>query len=447
MCYCRSTARHHFVGVVVLFVFVLAGRAQGELYINEIYFDPPQATGDDTEEYVELRGTPGMSLDNHYLLFIENEDNVTHTGGAGLIDSYFDLNGQTIGGNGYLTLRQKDSPYAVAAGTTDVVNTLFGDGFGSTPPSSSVGFWDNGFDGQIENSGFTAMLIHSDGELRPPNTALPFTFDMDNGNNGLDDETTDTLNWRDHWTILDSIGNHGEDDEPENGRLYAQINFGNGPTDPSQLEPDAVYVDVGFEIEYLARWGNSTGQTEHDWHIANLSDRDEAGYVGPDDFRQSVPDPHPDSSTDPIGVDQRTESSQWVPYRTNLTNTLGADNYPLNLEFLPWDYNQNGVVDAADYTVWRDSLGETGAGLAADADLDQVVDEQDYLAWKYHFGESLASLAGSGATALATASHGPVSIPEPTTLAMLMFGALAAFGMRRLCYVDTHRTGNRSQAN
>ena len=24
------------------------------------------------------------------------------------------------------------------------------------------------------------------------------------------------------------------------------------------------------------------------------------------------------------------------------------------------DYNGNGVVDAADYTVWRDSLGQTG---------------------------------------------------------------------------------------
>ncbi|MEX2168349.1 MAG: hypothetical protein WD851_03490 [Pirellulales bacterium] len=32
---------------------------------------------------------------------------------------------------------------------------------------------------------------------------------------------------------------------------------------------------------------------------------------------------------------------------------------------LPGDYNHNGGVDAADYTVWRDGLGQTGAGLAA----------------------------------------------------------------------------------
>ena len=24
------------------------------------------------------------------------------------------------------------------------------------------------------------------------------------------------------------------------------------------------------------------------------------------------------------------------------------------------DYNHNGIVDAADYTVWRDTLGQTG---------------------------------------------------------------------------------------
>ena len=29
------------------------------------------------------------------------------------------------------------------------------------------------------------------------------------------------------------------------------------------------------------------------------------------------------------------------------------------------DYNDDGTVDAADYTVWRDSLGQTGSGLAA----------------------------------------------------------------------------------
>ena len=35
---------------------------------------------------------------------------------------------------------------------------------------------------------------------------------------------------------------------------------------------------------------------------------------------------------------------------------------------LAGDYNGDGVVDAADYTVWRDTFGQTGADLAADGD-------------------------------------------------------------------------------
>ena len=31
-----------------------------------------------------------------------------------------------------------------------------------------------------------------------------------------------------------------------------------------------------------------------------------------------------------------------------------------NLPTLPGDYNRNNVVDAADYAIWRDTLGQTG---------------------------------------------------------------------------------------
>ena len=41
---------------------------------------------------------------------------------------------------------------------------------------------------------------------------------------------------------------------------------------------------------------------------------------------------------------------------------------------LPGDYNGDGVVDAADYTVWRDNLGRAGMGLAADGNGDNRSD-------------------------------------------------------------------------
>ena len=68
------------------------------------------------------------------------------------------------------------------------------------------------------------------------------------------------------------------------------------------------------------------------------------------------------------------------------------------------DYNDNGVVDAADYTVWRDQLGQTTFGLAADGNADGVVDGADYLLWTETFGDTnaLASVA--------------IGVPEPQWL-------------------------------
>jgi T5SS/PEP-CTERM-associated repeat protein len=88
---------------------------------------------------------------------------------------------------------------------------------------------------------------------------------------------------------------------------------------------------------------------------------------------------------------------------------------------VPGDYNHNGTVDAADYTVWRDTLGQTGAGLAADGNHDQLIDTADYNLWKANFGQA----AGSG-------SHTTGSVPEPATAVMLSLGMLAIFGPRRI---------------
>ena len=83
------------------------------------------------------------------------------------------------------------------------------------------------------------------------------------------------------------------------------------------------------------------------------------------------------------------------------------------------DYNNNGVVDAADYTVWRDHLGGDGALLGANRDPLNMgnVSTADYNSWKSHFG---ATLMGAGS--LATQQ----SVPEPTSLALAISDAIAA---------------------
>ncbi len=124
--------------------------------------------------------------------------------------------------------------------------------------------------------------------------------------------------------------------------------------------------------------------------------------------------------------------SDWAP----ITSATAGDGYALQyltsgdlagytlltvgtLPTLPGDYNGDGTVDAADYTVWRDAMGQSGAVLAADGDGSGTVDEADYAVWKSHFGKT----AGGG-----TLAHH--AVPEPATLAMLLLG-MAAMLCRR----------------
>jgi len=83
---------------------------------------------------------------------------------------------------------------------------------------------------------------------------------------------------------------------------------------------------------------------------------------------------------------------------------------------LTGDYNDDGLVDAADYPVWRDLLGKAvGLGSGADGDRDGEITTADYEVWRANFGRSLASFA---AAAVAT-------VPEPTAVWLLFCGILA----------------------
>ena len=72
--------------------------------------------------------------------------------------------------------------------------------------------------------------------------------------------------------------------------------------------------------------------------------------------------------------------------------------------FLLGDYNLDGIVDAADYTVWRDTLGQSAMPFSgADGDGSGVIDQPDYDVWKADFGNTLPP----GSAAIASASIQP----------------------------------------
>jgi hypothetical protein len=82
------------------------------------------------------------------------------------------------------------------------------------------------------------------------------------------------------------------------------------------------------------------------------------------------------------------------------------------------DYNNDGKVDAADYTVWRDHLGQTFTLQNRDPANTGAVSNLDYTSWKNNFGAAGAGSLGAGA------------VPEPSTLC-LMFVAAVSLGIYR----------------
>ncbi|MEM8494104.1 MAG: hypothetical protein AAF663_01800 [Planctomycetota bacterium] len=108
----------------------------------------------------------------------------------------------------------------------------------------------------------------------------------------------------------------------------------------------------------------------------------------------------------------------------------GADVVQLVVAGVEGDYNRDGMVNAADYTVWRDNLGATYTA-------------EDYLVWRANFGAS-AEQSANNPGSLAPES---ARVPEPIAAILISVGAVAAlpFSRRRRC-VTTRSTNVRTHA-
>jgi hypothetical protein len=88
------------------------------------------------------------------------------------------------------------------------------------------------------------------------------------------------------------------------------------------------------------------------------------------------------------------------------------------------DYNGDGIVEAADYIVWRNALNRmVPIGTSADGNFDGHVTTADYDVWRSHFG----------ATTAATSAPPNLSVPEPattwTSAVLLLFALLSPRGL------------------
>jgi hypothetical protein len=80
------------------------------------------------------------------------------------------------------------------------------------------------------------------------------------------------------------------------------------------------------------------------------------------------------------------------------------------------DYNNNGVVDAGDYVLWR-----KGGPLQNEGDNPGVVNAADYTFWRSRFGATSGSGAGMS----------PAAVPEPSVWTTLLLAATALCTPRR----------------
>lgn len=366
------------------------------LRISEIFFDSPGS--DVPNEYVEIRGTPGFDLTNHYLVILEAEGQAGSDGFSGNIDAIFDLSGRSIGTNGFLVFRHFNAQHTgIGPGTADYRNTAVSAGFGSNT-LSTIGFSSTNNNGQIENGGFAAFLVRATGSTRPE-----LDFDLDVENDGqLDSGVNYALSGphnlfvnpgdaSDRWEILDSIGQF-EPGEAVTGRGYAHVNFSTGPMNASLLNAGAINVNTGtidetrdgnpnpgggIEAEYVGRWGSSVGLDADDFVVANVTDNTATGFTPANRWSTGyrVSGNHAGQSR---GEFFRGFQDEAAPYGAIFQNTMGRPNYPIG----PGDLSQNERVDQADLDIVLDNwlvtdLTQLGYWYFGDVSGDGTVNQTD----------------------------------------------------------------------
>ncbi len=120
-------------------------------------------------------------------------------------------------------------------------------------------------------------------------------------------------------------------------------------------------------------------------------------------------------------------------WRTTLAGVVIEYESIVTPEGLPGDFNNDGIVDAADYTLWRNNLDGDEAVLNGNGNGSGLVDVGDYELWKTHYGNT-----APGELALAA-----TQVPEPANIAVGLFSLLACgllYAVRRYrdgwCYLS-----------
>ena len=188
---------------------------------------------------------------------------------------------------------------------------------------------------------------------------------------------------------------------------------------------DAIDVDPGagegrFKTPSLRNVG-VRGRFMHDGRFSSLQQVVEFYNTGVQDnpaLDEGLDNPMQLNLT-PQEVQQLVAYLNTLTDNTFLTSSLFSDPFVA----LPGDYDGNGIVEQADYNVWRANFGDTSS-LAADGNGNHIVDSADYVIWRNSIGLTWQSL-GTGAGSQLPA------VPEPSAVTLAGLASACGLLLRR----------------
>lgn len=186
---------------------------------------------------------------------------------------------------------------------------------------------------------------------------------------------------------------------------------GSGYTLDVELKNNAYWSgDDPFVVQWananfgsLAAWANATGQEKIGGQI--VGQQVDPLLVGPFDGGTTLNDPNQlaalaayrllasspllnagrELASLPLAVALGLVDPGRIDFFGGIIPADGALDIGAHEAFAPGDYNGNGIVDSADYAIWRNSR-DAEYDSRADGNGDRVIDAEDYATWKALFG-------------------------------------------------------------